>query len=193
MHVSTFSARFCRLAAHSGQFWTPCVSGAGYNRSASSSQRSSSRMPSATVGVAISNSKVTKGANSTFSMATIPDRRLGALIVTRTGFFGSPALKSTSRWRLFFCVSTPGSLAICQQGPPTSPLQLQRARARPRRQPPSRGCKLLNARAGDLERKQCRESGLAFRRVRVKLFAMKQRFQNRATLSLSVTFICRCA
>ena len=33
-------------------------------------------MPSATVGVAISNSEVTKGAISTFSMATIPDRRL---------------------------------------------------------------------------------------------------------------------
>ena len=55
-------------------------------RSASSSQRANSLVPSATVGVAISNSAITMGAIFTFSMASSQDRRLGVVIVTYTDF-----------------------------------------------------------------------------------------------------------
>jgi hypothetical protein len=72
MNVSILSARFCRLAARTGQFWAPLLCGGGNKRSASSSQRANSLVPSATVGVAISNSAITMGAISTFSIATFP-------------------------------------------------------------------------------------------------------------------------
>ena len=71
MHVSILSARFCRLSARTGQFWAPLLCGGGNKRSASSSQRANSLVPSAIVGVAISNSAI-MGAISTFSIATFP-------------------------------------------------------------------------------------------------------------------------
>src|SRR6476659_5399296 len=72
MHVSILSARFCRLSARAGQFWAPLLCGGGIKRSASSSQRANSLVPSAIVGVAIRNSAITMGAISTFSIATFP-------------------------------------------------------------------------------------------------------------------------
>jgi hypothetical protein len=61
------------------------------------------------VGVAISNSQVTKGTNSTFSMTIIPNRRLGALIATRADFW----LTSTKKHRKMAAVfAYAGSLAM---------------------------------------------------------------------------------
>src|SRR5271166_3784617 len=84
MHVSTVSARFCRLAARSAQFCAPLLDGAGNKRCASNPQRASSLATSAIVGVAANNNGIT--ATSIFSMAIIPDRRFDALIVPRTAF-----------------------------------------------------------------------------------------------------------
>ena len=107
MHVSIFSARFCRLARRSGQFWTPLLCGAGYKRSASSSQRASSLVTSATVGVAISHSAIPWVQSQLSAWPLSPDCRLGALIVTYTNF-SSPAQKS--QIAAIFCLATTAAL-----------------------------------------------------------------------------------
>jgi hypothetical protein len=70
-----------RVLHNSCEPWHPKII---IKATASSSQRANSLVPSATVGVAISNSAITMGAFSTFSMTLSQDRRLGALIVTHT-------------------------------------------------------------------------------------------------------------